>query len=125
MQKYCQNPLCKRVSTGEVSISAEGPAIEMKSLCAACKMAFDWGVQHNKTALQGKAVWVLAVDYKGTIIHTKALGSMAKAVKALAEHLKTEEGYAGPADMRDICNWMAQHDDRLTASIIHALLDLS
>jgi hypothetical protein len=83
------------------------------------------GVRHSRMEPKSKNVWVLAVTYKGTTVHTKAVSSMAKAVKALAEYLRAENGYAGPVKMSDICNWMAKHDERLGADIIHAPLDLS
>lgn len=124
MDANCQNPLCKGRAVTTVAVSMDKPSNQKRTLCTACEKAYSWGVRHGQMLCRPKKVWVLCVSNKGLVFHTKAVASYAKAVKALAEYFRTTEGYAGPAELSSICNWMADYDERLGADIICASLDL-
>ena len=124
MDAYCQNPLCRKRAATTVPVSMDKPSDQKRALCPACEKAYSWGVQHGQMLRKAKKVWVLCVSSKGLVFHTRAVASYAKAVKALAEYLRTKKGYAGPAELSSICNWMADYDERLGADIICASLDL-
>ena len=48
MEQYCQNPYCQNLSVRQVPVSVEGPADQVRALCAACEEAYSWGVQHGR-----------------------------------------------------------------------------
>jgi hypothetical protein len=123
MEQYCQNPLCENTATNVVAVSVDQPSDQHRSLCAACEEAYSWGVQHGCMTTTPKKLWIAAVTHRGDVVHAEALAGKVKAVKALAEYLKTEEGYDGPADLPDICAWLAEHDERLGIEIFCASVD--
>ncbi len=125
MEKHCHNPRCERASSRDVSISVGGPFDPTKSLCVACKAAFDWGVRHGQATTKAEEVWVVAVTYQYDTIHAEIVKSKHKAIEALASYLRANEDYVGPAGMSDICDWMAEHDERLGIDLFSATLDLS
>jgi hypothetical protein len=62
-------------------------------------------------------VWVLAVADRGLIVHTKAFGSKQEAEKALFEYLRSYENYDGPDDITKVCDWLAEHNERLSVDL--------
>lgn len=124
MEKYCQNPFCGKESTREVHVSVAGPSDETRSLCDACKVAFDWGVQHGRVTRTRSQVWVGAVTHQGNAVHAVIVAGKVQAVNALAEYLRTEETYVGPAELPGMCDWLAEHDERLGLDIFPASLGL-
>ncbi len=125
MNRYCQNQLCEHESTREVQVSVEGPSDETRSLCGACKVAFDWGVEHGRMTRKRRKVWVLAIADRGIVVQGTAFGSKQKAVQGLVKYLKTHEDYSGAADMAEVSEWLAEHDERLGVDIFPTTLDLS
>jgi hypothetical protein len=71
-----------------------------------------------------RQVWVGAVSHKGTVVHATVVSDKTKAIKALAEYFRTQEGYHGPAELPGICSWMAEHDERLGIDLFPCGLDL-
>jgi hypothetical protein len=125
MEKFCENSLCENEAMRMVPVSVNKPSDEKRALCAACKEAYDWGVQHGRMTPQRKKVWVLAVAFSGTVVHGGAFSRRSQAVQGLAEYLRANEGYSGPAEMPSICAWLAEHDERLSIEIFPASLGLS
>jgi hypothetical protein len=72
-----------------------------------------------------KKLWVAAVTHRGDVVHAEAVAGKVKAVKALAEYLKTEEGYVGPAELPGICAWLAEHDERLGIELFRASVNVA
>ncbi|MHA2069551.1 MAG: hypothetical protein ACXABY_34745 [Candidatus Thorarchaeota archaeon] len=62
-------------------------------------------------------VWVLAVTDRGFIVHTKAFCSKQEAEKALFEYLRCYENYDGPDDITKVCDWLAEHNERLSVDL--------
>jgi hypothetical protein len=48
-----------------------------------------------------------------------------KAINDLVRYLREQEGYCGPEDLPGICDWLAEHKERLGADIFPASADLS
>jgi hypothetical protein len=124
MEKFCQNDLCENEAVRQVPVSVNGPCDQRRAVCAACKEAYDWGVQHGRMTPQNNRLWVLAVTDRGTVVHGRIFRKRPKAVGGLAEYLRSNEGYTGSADMPSICDWMAEHNERLGADIFPASMDL-
>jgi hypothetical protein len=123
MKRYCQNPLCENEATKVVAVSVDKPSDQQRSLCTVCEEAYSWGLQHGCMMSTPKKLWVAAVTHRGDVIHAEAVAGKVKAVKALAKYLKTEEGYVGPAELRAICAWLAEHDERLGIELFCASVD--
>ena len=123
MERYCENSLCENEAVKTVPVSVNKPSDQRRSLCAACKEAYDWGVQHGRMTPKNQKVWVLAVTDRGTVVHGRAFSKRPKAVQGLAEYLQANEGYRGPGDMCSIADWLAEHDERLGADIFPASLE--
>ena len=123
MERYCQNPLCENAAGKVVAVSVDKPSDQQRSLCAVCEEAYSWGVQHGCMTATPKKLWVAAVTHRGDVVHAEAVAGKVKAVKALAKHLKTEEGYVGPAELPAICAWLAEHDERLGIELFCASVD--
>ena len=70
-------------------------------------------------------VWVAAVTYEYDTIRAEVVKSRHKAIEALARYLRTHEGYIGPAEMSDICDWMTEYNERFGIDLFSATLDLS
>jgi len=70
-------------------------------------------------------LWVAAVTSRGNVVYAVAVAGKDKAVKALAEYFKTEEGYAGPAELPGICAWLAEYDEHLGIEIFAASLNIA
>ncbi len=122
MEKHCQNELCGKDAVGQVPISVHKPCDQKRALCAACKQAYDWGLQHGQMTARPRRVWVLAVTDMGLVAHSGAFRTRSKAVQGLAQYLRTYEGYHGPAAMPDISDWLAEHDEHLGVDIFPAPL---
>jgi hypothetical protein len=125
MERFCENSLCENEAVRMVPVSVNTPSDQKRSLCAAYKEAYDWGVQHGRMTPGRKKIWVLAVADRGTVVHGRAFRRRSKAVQGLAEYLTAHDGYTGPAEMPSICDWLAEHDERLSIEIFPASLDLS
>ena len=123
MERYCENPFCENQAVTTVPVLGDQSSNPQKALCAACKEAYDWGVQHGRMTSRLKRVWVLAVADRGIVVLGRAFRTKRKAVQGLAEYLKANEGYRGPVDRPSIADWLAEHDERLGADIFPALLD--
>lgn len=123
MEQYCQNPLCENEATKIVAVSVDKPSDQRRSLCAVCDEAYSWGVQHGGMRPTPKKLWIAAVTHGGNVVHAEAVVGKVKAVRALAEYLKTEEGYVGPAELPGICAWLAEHDERLGIELFRASVD--
>ena len=122
MEKHCQNDLCKNEAVEQVSISVHGPSDQKRALCAACKQAYDWGVQHGRMTSPAKRIWVLAVTDMGLVVHSGAFRTRRKAVQGLAEYLRAYQGYRGPAEMPSISDWLAEQAQALGVDIFPAPL---
>jgi hypothetical protein len=109
--------LCENQSVKEVPVSVHKPEDQARALCAACEEAYSWGVQHGKVSAQERKVWVLAIADRGLIVHARACNSQKEAEKALAEYLRCYETYTGPDDISKVCDWLAEHNERLSADI--------
>jgi hypothetical protein len=72
-----------------------------------------------------KKVWVLHVTERDSVIHAGIFRNRRKAVKDLARYLKAQQGYRGPEDLPSICDWMAEHNERLGVDLFPAPVDLS
>jgi len=125
MDRYCQNPLCENEATKMVSVSVDRPSDQKRALCAVCEEVYTWGVQHGQITSLPKKVWVLHVTKRDSVVHAGIFRNKRKAVKDLARYLRSQEGYGGPEDLSSICDWMAEHDERLGADIFPAAVDLS
>jgi hypothetical protein len=123
MKEYCENPLCENSSVKEVPVSVRKPGDQKRALCSACEEAYSWGAQHGKMSIQKMKVWVLAIADKGLIVHAKAFNGKKEAEKALAEYLRSYENYTGPDDIFKVCDWLAEHDERLSADICSTSVD--
>jgi len=124
MKKYCQNPLCKNESFKEVAVSIKKPADQTRSLCAVCEKAYTWGLQHVRMASQQRKVWILAVADKGIIVHARGFNNKPEAEKALVEYLRCHENYAGPDDISQALDWLAEHDERLSVDLCSTIVDI-
>jgi hypothetical protein len=122
MTEHCQNDLCKNEALWQVPISIHRPCDQKRALCAACKQAYDWGVQHGRTTAPPKRVWVLAVTEMGLVIYNGAFRTRPKAVQGLAQYLQAYQGYRGPAEMPGISDWLAQQAQDLGVDIFPAPL---
>ena len=125
MERYCQNPLCENEAIKVVAVSVDKPSDQKRALCAICEEVYSWGVQHGCFTSVPKTVWVLHVSDAGTVVHAGAFRNRRRAVRDLAAYLQTQEGYSGPEDLPSICDWMAEHNERLGVDIFPALVDLS
>jgi hypothetical protein len=125
MERYCQNPLCENEAAKIVPVSVDKPSDQKRALCAVCEEVYSWGVQHGRIASVPRRVWVLHVTDGGTVVHAMAFRSRRKAVDGLVRYLREQEGYCGPEDLPGICDWMAEHKERLGADIFPASVDLS
>ena len=123
MEKYCQNPLCPNEVPKQPCLSVRRPLHGRPVLCATCRRAYDWGATLAAMATVPKKLWVAAVTHRGDVVHAKAVVGKVKAVRALAEYLKTEEGYVGPAELPGICAWLAEYDERLGIELFCASVD--
>jgi hypothetical protein len=70
-----------------------------------------------------KKVWVLAVTYKGTIVHARAFRRRRRVLQGLVKYRRVREGYPGPADMGNVLAWLTGHDERLGFDIFAAPLE--
>jgi hypothetical protein len=123
MEQYCQNPLCPNEVPEQPCLPVEGSPHGRPVLCATCRRAYDWGATLAAMATVPKELWVAAVTHRGDVVHAVVVAGKVKAVKALAEYLKTEEGYVGPAELPGICAWLAEHDERLGIELFAASVD--
>ncbi len=123
MKKYCQNSLCDNEAVKEVPVSVRKPSDQKRSLCAACEEAYSWGVQQGTMSSQRKRLWILAIADRGMVVHGQAYGNRSQAVRGLAQYLKANESYTGPAEMPAISDWLAEHDERLSVELFRASLD--
>jgi hypothetical protein len=125
MERYCQNPLCENEAAKRVPVSVDKPSDQKRALCAVCEEAYSWGVQHGRISSMPKKVWVLHVTERDSIIHAGIFRNRRKAVKDLARYLKAQQGYRGPESLPSICDWMAEHNERLGVDLFPAPVDLS
>jgi len=125
MERYCQNPLCENEATKIVPVSVDKPSDQKRSLCAVCEEAYSWGIQHGCFTSMPKRVWVLHVTEGGTVVHAMVFRHRRKVVEDLVKYLRAQEGYRGPEDLPSICDWMAEHRERLGVDIFPASVDLS
>jgi hypothetical protein len=123
MEQYCQNPLCPNEVPKQPCVPVERSSHGRPVLCATCRRAYDWGATLAAMTTVPKELWVAAVTHRGDVVHAEAVAGKVNAVKALAEYLKSEEGYVGPAELPGMCAWLAEYDDRLGIEIFHASID--
>jgi len=123
MDRHCENPLCENEAVRQVPVSVDRASDQKRALCAACKQAYDWGLRHGRMTPKSRRIWILAVADRGIIVHGGAFSNKPKAVQGLAEYLRTNEDYTGPADMPRISDWLAEHDERLGVDIFPASLE--
>lgn len=124
MERYCQNPLCENEASKIVSVSVDRPSDQKRSLCAICKEAYSWGVQHGCMTSTPKRVWVLHVTDGGKVVHARIFSNRRAAVKDLVGYFRSQEGYRGPVDLPGISEWIAEHNERLGVDIFPASADL-
>ena len=120
MEKYCQNPLCDAEAVKQVKVSVKKPSDERRSLCACCEEVFVWGVQHGKKLSRRQRQWILAIADRGIIAYAEAYPSKQMAEQGLIDYLRQEESYDGPDEISEAANWLAEHDERLSAEIFAA-----
>jgi len=125
MERYCQNPLCENEATKTVPVSVDKPSDQRRTLCAACDEAYTWGVQHGCFTSTPKKIWMLHVCDAGAAVHAGAFRNKRNAVRDLVVYLRDQEGYSGPEDLSGICDWLAEHNERLGVDIFPASMDLS
>lgn len=125
MERYCQNPHCENEAGKVVPVSVDRPSDQKRALCAVCEEVYTWGVQHGGFAFLPKKVWVLQVTDGGTMAHAGVFRNKRKAVSDLAVYLRAEHDYSGPKDLPSICDWMAEHHERMGMDIFPAAVDLS
>lgn len=125
MKEYCQNPLCESEATKVVPVSVDHPSDQKRSLCAVCEEAYSWGVQHGCITSTPKRVWVLHVNNGGAVIHAGVFRNKRRAVKDLVKYMRTQEGYRGSGNLPGICDWIAEHNERLGIDIFPAAMDMS
>ncbi len=124
MDTFCQNSLCEHEAVKEVPVSVAKASDQRRSLCAACEEAYTWGVQHGQMLRRRKKVWVLAIADRGMVVEGQVFSRRRQAVQGLANYLKVHEDYDGGADMAEIGQWFADHDERLGAEIFPSSLEL-
>jgi len=120
MDKYCQNQYCENEAVKEVPVSVDKASDQMRALCTACEEAYTWGVQHGRMQSMPGQVWVMVVTDSGTVIEAQVVRNQDEAVKSLTAYLRAHRGYDGIADMPGICDWVAEHDERLGVDIFPA-----
>ena len=120
MKKYCQNPLCDAEAVKQVKVSVKKPSDERRSLCARCEEAFVWGVQHGKKLSRRQRQWILAIADRGIIAYAEVYHSKKMAEQGLIDYLRKEESYDGPDEISEAANWLAEHDERMSAEIFAA-----
>jgi len=125
MEKYCQNPLCENEAAKTVPVSVDKPSDQKRALCAVCEEAYTWGVQHGRIASVPTKVWVLHVTDGGAVVHAMAFRNRRRAMHHLVRYLRADEDYRGPSDLPSICEWMAEHKERLGVDIFRASVDWS
>lgn len=123
MTRQCANPLCPNEVVKHPCLSRRRPPHGRPVLCATCRRAYDWGAKLAGMATLPKTLWVAAITHRGDVVYADAVAGKVKAVKALAEYLKAEEGYAGPPEFPGICAWLAEHDERLGIELFAASVD--
>ncbi len=123
MATYCDNPLCLNEVAKQLCPSMESPSDGRPVLCGTCRQAYAWGTAHGGMTAVPEKLWIAAVTSQGDIVHAQAVTSKDKAVKALAEYFKTEDGYVGPAELPGICAWLAEYDEHLGIEIFAASLN--
>lgn len=124
MEEYCQNPLCENEATKVVPVSVDRPSDQKRALCAVCEEPYSWGVQHGRMMSMPKRIWVLHVSNAGIAIHTGIFRNKRNAVKDLVRYMRAQEGYRGDGDLPSICDWIAEHNERLGVDIFPASVDL-
>jgi hypothetical protein len=128
LQQACRQVLDSLDVGGEQSRAfAEEIKILRDALIAAPVVDDDpeCGANSNEQELKGTdlsdvdamKVWVLAVTDRGFIVHTKAFSSKQEAEKALFEYLRSYENYDGPDDLTKVCDWLAEHNERLSVDL--------
>jgi len=117
METYCQNTFCETAAVGKVPVSVNKPSDETRALCAACKEAYTWGVQHGKKVSQERKLWILAVADRGIIAHIRACKSKTEAEKAMVEYLQKNENCSCANDINLAYLWLNEHDERLSVEI--------
>ena len=125
MERYCQNPHCENEAVRQVPVSNDKASDQKRALCDACREAYTWGVQHGRMTSVPRKVWVLHVSNGGSVAHAGAFRTKPKAMRDLAEYLRTQEGYSGPEDLPAICDWLAEHNDHMGVDIFPASVDWS
>ena len=120
MEKYCQNQYCENQAVRHVTVSVHKRSDQIRAVCAICEEAYSWGVQHGRMQSMPRQVWVMVVTERGTAIEAQVVRNQDEATKALTVYLRGHEGYDGAADMPSICDWLAEHDERLGVDIFPA-----
>lgn len=65
-----------------------------------------------------KKDWVLIVTDRGTVVHVRAYGARADAVKGLFEYMRECEDYDGRKSMRALSEWIAEQAEHLNVDIV-------
>lgn len=117
MKEYCETPLCQNRSVREVRVSVDKPSDQVRSLCANCKEAYTWGLQHGKATAWSEEILILTVADKGVIVHVEAFRSEDGARKGLLEYLREYQFYEGGDDEDEISKWLEEHDERLSVDM--------
>jgi hypothetical protein len=76
------------------------------------------------TRRRSRKVWVLAVTDRGTVVYGRVFRTRRRAIRDLAEYLRSNEGYDGCADMPSVSDWLAEHDERLGVDLFPARLEI-
>jgi len=117
MKAYCQNPLCENRSAKKVPVSVDKPADQTRALCATCKEAYTWGVQHGKMIVRGEKLWVLVVVHAGVLSHIWLSRSKSDVEKSLFKYLRRYHDYKGKYETKAAYEWLSKHDEYLSVTI--------
>ncbi len=119
MKEYCENPLCEAPAFIEVAVSVAKPSDRMRTLCATCKEAYTWGVQHGSMIALQEGLWILAVADRGIVAHVRAYPDETAAQRGLAAYLRKYHEYKGPNNAQTVRDWLETHDENLSVEIVH------
>ena len=120
MQTYCENTHCENKAVKEVAVSVDGPNDQRRALCATCAETYSWGVQQGRITAPQENMWILAIADRGVIAYAEAYPSKKMAEQGLIDYLREEENYDGQDDIGEAGNWLAEHDECLSAEIFAA-----
>ena len=76
--------------------------------------------RNGKKGRKRQQQWILAIADKGIIVYGEVYPTRNQAERGLIDYLRKEENYDGPDEISEAANWLAEHDERLSAEIFAA-----